>query len=92
MPRIGAHMSVSGGLPRAVERAVAHRCDALQIFRKHASYLLNLASASVPLRRHSMDAMGDELDRARRSGCSASRSIRVATRRAAKARASRLSR
>src|SRR3954452_9584520 len=37
MPRFGAHMSVAGGLPRAVERAVAHRCDALQIFAKNAS-------------------------------------------------------
>jgi deoxyribonuclease-4 len=100
MPRIGAHMSVAGGLPRAVERAAAHRCDALQIFTKnasrwqgrelppqevrefrqqaaaarihpivsHASYLINLASASVPLRRQSMDAMGDELDRAEALG------------------------
>jgi deoxyribonuclease-4 len=96
MPRIGAHMSVAGGLPRAVERAVVHRCDALQIFTKnasqwrgrellpqeirefrarvasarihpivsHASYLINLATANLPLRRQSMDAMGDELDRA----------------------------
>src|SRR4029078_13058183 len=30
-------MSVAGGLPRAVERAVVHRCDALQIFAKNAS-------------------------------------------------------
>ncbi|HWF84204.1 MAG TPA: deoxyribonuclease IV [Vicinamibacterales bacterium] len=37
MPRLGAHMSVAGGLPRAVERAVVHRCDALQIFTKNAS-------------------------------------------------------
>jgi deoxyribonuclease-4 len=37
MPRLGAHMSVAGGLPRAVERAVAHRCEALQIFAKNAS-------------------------------------------------------
>src|SRR5947207_2511800 len=37
MPRLGAHMSVAGGLPRAVERAVAHGCDALQIFSKNAS-------------------------------------------------------
>ena len=33
----GAHMSVAGGLPRAVERAVVHRCDALQIFAKNAN-------------------------------------------------------
>jgi len=37
MPFFGAHMSVAGGLPRAVERAVVHRCDALQIFSKNAS-------------------------------------------------------
>ena len=37
MPRFGAHMSVAGGLPRAVERAVVHRCEALQIFTKNAS-------------------------------------------------------
>lgn len=30
-------MSVAGGLPRAVERAVVHRCDAFQIFAKNAS-------------------------------------------------------
>jgi len=30
-------MSVAGGLPRAVERAIVHRCDALQIFAKNAS-------------------------------------------------------
>jgi deoxyribonuclease-4 len=30
-------MSVAGGLPRAVARAVVHRCDALQIFAKNAS-------------------------------------------------------
>jgi deoxyribonuclease-4 len=34
MPRLGAHMSIAGGLPRAVDRAQASRCDALQIFTK----------------------------------------------------------
>jgi len=93
-------MSVAGGLPRAVERAVMHRCDALQIFAKnasqwrgrivpreeirefrarvkasgihpvvsHASYLINLATTSAPLRQQSLDAMGDELDRAEALG------------------------
>lgn len=37
MARLGAHMSVAGGLPRAVERAVVHRCQALQVFAKNAS-------------------------------------------------------
>src|SRR6476661_573925 len=96
MPRLGAHMSVAGGLPRAVARAVAHRCQALQIFAKnasqwrgrplpaeeirefrarinasgiapvvsHGSYLINLASRDLALRRQSLEAMGDELDRA----------------------------
>jgi deoxyribonuclease-4 len=93
-------MSVAGGLPRAVERAVVHRCDALQIFAKnasqwrgrelpreeirefrarvaaaglhpvvsHASYLINLASRNRPLRALSLDAMGDEIDRAESLG------------------------
>jgi deoxyribonuclease-4 len=36
-PRLGAHMSVAGGLPLAIERAVVHRCDALQIFAKNGN-------------------------------------------------------
>ena len=36
-PLLGAHMSVAGGLPTAVARAVAHGCDAMQIFSKNAS-------------------------------------------------------
>ena len=100
MPRIGAHMSVAGGLPRAVERAVVHRCEALQIFAKnasqwrgrelpraeirefrarvkaaglaavvsHGSYLINLATTDPALRRQSLEAMGDEIDRAEALG------------------------
>jgi deoxyribonuclease-4 len=34
VPRLGAHLSIAGGLPRAVERAKASRCEALQIFTK----------------------------------------------------------
>src|SRR5437764_10648595 len=100
MPIFGAHMSVAGGLPRAVERAVVHRCRALQIFAKnasqwrgrvlppgeirefrakvkaaridpvvsHASYLINLATTMPALRRQSLEAMGDELDRAEALG------------------------
>src|SRR4051794_1628334 len=37
MPRIGAHMSVAGGLPNAIARAQVHQCEALQIFTKNAS-------------------------------------------------------
>jgi len=36
MPRLGAHLSIAGGLPRAVDRAKASRCEALQIFTKSA--------------------------------------------------------
>ena len=100
MPLLGAHMSVAGGLPRAVERAVVHRCEALQIFTKnasqwrgrelpvaeirefrsrvkaakigpvvsHGSYLINLATTNDALRRQSIEAMGDELDRAEALG------------------------
>ncbi|HKB14180.1 MAG TPA: deoxyribonuclease IV [Vicinamibacterales bacterium] len=93
-------MSVAGGLPRAVERAVVHGCQALQIFAKnasqwrgrplppaeirefrarirtsgiapvvsHGSYLINLASGDAALRRQSIEAMADELDRAEALG------------------------
>ena len=37
MLRIGAHMSVAGGVSQAVERAHLHGCEALQIFSKNAS-------------------------------------------------------
>ena len=37
MPRLGAHMSVAGGLPRAVDRAIVHGCEAFQIFAKNAN-------------------------------------------------------
>ena len=36
MPRLGAHLSIAGGLPRAVERAVVSGCETLQIFTKSA--------------------------------------------------------
>ena len=34
MPRLGAHLSIAGGLPRAIDRAVASKCETLQIFTK----------------------------------------------------------
>src|SRR5438876_5788651 len=100
MPLIGAHMSVAGGLPLAVDRAIVHRCQAFQIFAKnasqwrgrvvpreeirefrakvkaarigpvvsHASYLINLATPMPLLRQQSLEAMGDELDRAEALG------------------------
>jgi deoxyribonuclease-4 len=37
MPLLGAHMSIAGGLPFAVDRAAAHGCEALQIFTKSSS-------------------------------------------------------
>lgn len=36
-PRLGAHMSTAGGLPRAFDRAVATGCEAIQIFSKSSS-------------------------------------------------------
>ncbi len=100
MPRLGAHLSIAGGLPRAVDRAEASGCQALQIFTKsagqwrareipedeialfrrrvtqtkirpviaHNSYLINLAAADRALRRRSIDALGEELDRAETLG------------------------
>ena len=37
MPLLGAHVSVAGGLPLAVDRAAAQGCDALQIFTKSSN-------------------------------------------------------
>ena len=37
MPLFGAHMSIAGGVSKAVDRAVVHGCEALQIFTKNAS-------------------------------------------------------
>ena len=37
MLRIGAHMSVAGGVSKAVDRAAVHGCEALQVFTKNAS-------------------------------------------------------
>jgi deoxyribonuclease IV len=34
VPRLGAHVSIAGGMPRAVDRAEASGCEALQIFTK----------------------------------------------------------
>ena len=39
-PRIGAHMSVAGGVSKAVDRAELHGCEALQIFAKNANQWL----------------------------------------------------
>ncbi len=36
MPRLGAHMSISGGMHRSVERAVEVEAEALQVFVKSA--------------------------------------------------------
>jgi deoxyribonuclease IV len=37
MPWLGAHMSIAGGLPLAVDRAVAHGCQAIQLFTKSSN-------------------------------------------------------
>jgi deoxyribonuclease-4 len=100
VPRLGAHLSIAGGLPRAVDRAEASGCQALQIFTKsagqwrarelpadeialfrrrvretrirpvvaHNSYLINLAAADTGLRRQSIAALLDEMDRAEALG------------------------
>ncbi|MDQ6894882.1 MAG: deoxyribonuclease IV [Acidobacteriota bacterium] len=97
---IGAHHSIAGGTPRAVERALSTGCRVLQIFVKnnsrwigkeigapearefrrsarsaslphvaaHASYLINLASPSSELRRQSVGALVDEVERCARLG------------------------
>jgi deoxyribonuclease-4 len=98
MPYLGAHLSIAGGLPSAVARAVVSQCEVLQIFTKsvgqwrarpldeaevqafrdavqharlhtvvaHASYLVNIASPQPALHAQSMEALGEEIDRAER--------------------------
>jgi deoxyribonuclease-4 len=51
MLRIGAHMSVAGGVSKAVERAILHGCEALQIFTKNASQWRNKPLDPVEIRR-----------------------------------------
>jgi deoxyribonuclease IV len=58
--RIGAHMSVAGGVSRAVERAMLHGCEALQIFSKNANQWKGrpLDPADVRAFRRRIDAAG----------------------------------
>ena len=58
--RIGAHMSVAGGVSKAVDRAVAHDCESLQIFAKNASQWRGkpLDPAEVRLFRRRIDDTG----------------------------------
>jgi deoxyribonuclease IV len=60
MPRLGAHMSIKGGLPRAVDRAAASRCQALQIFTKSAGQwrARTLPGDEVALFRRRLDETG----------------------------------
>lgn len=60
MPRLGAHMSIAGGLPRAVERAKASRCEALQIFTKSAGQwrARHLPPEEIALFRKRVDETG----------------------------------
>jgi len=60
MLRIGAHMSVAGGVSKAVERAVVHGCEALQIFTKNASQWRGkpLDAAEVRLFRERIEQSG----------------------------------
>jgi deoxyribonuclease IV len=51
MLRIGAHMSVAGGVSRAVDRAEAHGCEALQIFSKNANRWVSKPLDPVEVRR-----------------------------------------
>ena len=60
MVRIGAHMSVAGGVSKAIERAVAHGCESLQIFTKNASQWRGkpLDPAEIKLFRRRIDETG----------------------------------
>ncbi len=97
---LGAHQSIAGGTPRAVERGIDAGCRVLQIFVKnnnrwvgkpierpearefrtatraaglsrvvaHTSYLINLASPDADLRRKSIEALAEEIERCARLG------------------------
>ena len=60
MPRLGAHLSIAGGLPRAVDRAKASRCEALQIFTKSVGQwrARALPSEEIALFRKRVDDTG----------------------------------
>src|SRR5687768_13518011 len=60
MLRIGAHMSVAGGVSKAVDRALVHGCEALQIFSKNANQWRGkpLEAAEVRLFRNRVDQTG----------------------------------
>ena len=49
--RIGAHMSVAGGVSNAIARAQLHGCEALQIFTKNANQWLGKPLADDEIRR-----------------------------------------
>jgi deoxyribonuclease-4 len=51
MLRIGAHMSVAGGVSKAVDRAVLHGCESLQIFTKNANRWQSLPLDPVEIKR-----------------------------------------
>jgi deoxyribonuclease-4 len=58
--RIGAHMSIAGGVSRAVDRAVAHGCEALQIFTKNGNQWVGkpLDRAEIRAFRRRVDETG----------------------------------
>jgi deoxyribonuclease-4 len=58
--RIGAHMSVAGGVSNAVARAQLHRCEALQIFTRNANQWLGkpLADEEILRFREQAEATG----------------------------------
>lgn len=97
---LGAHQSIAGGTPRAIERGLEAGCRVVQIFVKnsnrwvgrplerpearafrsaargakfsrvvaHTSYLINLASPVAELRRQSIGALVEEIERCRKLG------------------------
>ena len=54
--RIGAHMSVAGGVSNAIARAQLHGCEALQIFTKNANQWLGRPLADDEIRRFRAEA------------------------------------
>jgi len=51
MPLLGAHMSVAGGLHKAVAASLAHGCDTVQLFSKNASQWEGKPLAAAEVRK-----------------------------------------
>jgi deoxyribonuclease IV len=62
-PRLGAHMSIAGGMPKAVERAVAVEATALQVFVKSSNQWAARPLAADEIATYRSEAKAAGVDR-----------------------------